>query len=68
MNFRFFLTSFILSSYHSFGTGIWFPFNKSATVKLSLFLILESCYHYFGGIIPSVANNIATVYPNLSYI
>ena len=36
-----------------------------ATVVSFLLLISGSCYHYFGGIIPQKACNIATVKPKL---
>ena len=42
--------------------------NNLATVSLSLFFNSESCYHYFGGIIPFYAKYIATVQPSLSLI
>ena len=38
-----------------------------AVVILSSFYKFGSWYHYYGGIIPTLANTIATVSPNLFY-
>lgn len=67
-----YIKSQLLYYYHSSSTSSYYNntfyyFNISSNDSPFLFLILESCFHYSGGIIPFYAKSIATVFPSLFY-